>query len=545
MLVAALSMLWPGPGTEADAATRHRSLDLPRIPWEGGSSYYARFPNARASGWDRPGFFPISVFLGSARPAMVAQYKDAGVNTLLGVEHDPAEFPISNTTSRGLFAIPQLEPENRAEDWTSAEVGSDPSVVGWFATDECEMGYSGCTIHDATKAECEARYAEPTNPANQDFFRLYVNRAECVAVARRNAASCSPLDLTRYQDQDECLELAYERHLVHQLRTKRDGRFVAANFGNGVARTFWSPNTMDAHYRLVDFSAADKYAYTSRGAADVFTGGGFNSGSKDWPAQAANRAGTYGFIADQFQRFADPNRRTPIGVAVETGKPLIGDSSDCWTARCMITPRQLRGAVWSAIIHEARHIVYFDHSNGPTCGSIANCPVVHEAVKKVDHRIKALAPVLNKRSYYNRTQRINGTSFHRYVFPDVARDGTRLDGPSNGTNAMLKTYTGSAYIFADVGLEITGTAPFDPDPDVCEEIDGTMACKAQGYNQTPGKKVFKLPRGVHGRRVRVVGEHRTIPVRRRSRTFTDRFATEYAHHVYRVRLNPRDRRRPR
>jgi len=59
---------------------------------------------------------------------------------------------------------------------------------------------------------------------------------------------------------------------------------------------------------------------------------------------------------------------------------------------------------------------------------------------------------------------------------------------------MLKTYRGSAYVFADIGLEITGTAPFDPNPDVCEEIDGTMACKAQGYNQTPGRKVLKLPR---------------------------------------------------
>jgi hypothetical protein len=209
VLIAALGLLWPGPGGEVDAATADRALDLPSIPWEGGSDYYARFPNARASGWDRPGFFPISVFLGSADPSIVAQYKDAGVNTLLGVEHDPAEFPISNVTSRGLYAIVQLEPEDRAEDWTSAEVGGDSGVVGWFATDECEMGHSGCTLHDATEAECNARYADPTNPANQDFFRLYANRSECVAVARRNAASCSPLDTTRYQDLDECLELAY------------------------------------------------------------------------------------------------------------------------------------------------------------------------------------------------------------------------------------------------------------------------------------------------------------------------------------------------
>jgi hypothetical protein len=102
---------------------------------------------------------------------------------------------------------------------------------------------------------------------------------------------------------------------------------------------------------------------------------------------------------------------------------------------------------------------------------------------------------------------------------------------------MLKTYRGSAYIFADIGLEITGTAPFDPNPDVCERIDGTMACKAQGYNQAPGRKVFKLPKGVHGLEVRVVGEDRTLPVDPRSRTFTDRFATECAHHVYSVPLN--------
>jgi hypothetical protein len=42
---------------------------------------------------------------------------------------------------------------------------------------------------------------------------------------------------------------------------------------------------------------------------------------------------------------------------------------------------------------------------------------------------------------------------------------------------------------------------------------------------------------VHGLEVRVVGEDRTLPVDPRSRTITDRFATEYAHHVYSVPLN--------
>jgi hypothetical protein len=60
---------------------------------------------------------------------------------------------------------------------------------------------------------------------------------------------------------------------------------------------------------------------------------------------------------------------------------------------------------------------------------------------------------------------------------------------------MLKTYRGSAYIFADIGLEITGTASFDPNPDVCERIDGTMACKAQGYNQARAGRSSSCRRG--------------------------------------------------
>src|SRR4029450_6060368 len=44
-------------------APAHAQLNLPRIPWEGGPAYWAQFPQAAASGWTDPNFFPISVFL--------------------------------------------------------------------------------------------------------------------------------------------------------------------------------------------------------------------------------------------------------------------------------------------------------------------------------------------------------------------------------------------------------------------------------------------------------------------------------------------------
>jgi hypothetical protein len=69
---------------------------------------------------------------------------------------------------------------------------------------------------------------------------------------------------------------------------------------------------------------------------------------------------------------------------------------------------------------------------------------------------------------------------------------------------MLKTYDGSAYIFA--------------------MTDGTT-----------GSRTFTLPQGVAGRSVEVIGENRTIPVT--GGGFSDSFASEYTYHVYRISLN--------
>ena len=68
---------------------------------------------------------------------------------------------------------------------------------------------------------------------------------------------------------------------------------------------------------------------------------------------------------------------------------------------------------------------------------------------------------------------------------------------------MLKVKDGYAYIFAGIGLK-----------------------------DTTGSKTFTLPSGVNGSTVEVVGEGRSVTLS--NGTFTDAFATEYAHHVYRI-----------
>lgn len=435
----------PGATVSSQPATSGgATLDYPRIAWEGGPSYWAQFPKAAAAGWANPSFFPITIFYGKADPTYVASLKDAGINTFAPPEHDPSNFPITNITNQGMYVIANIN------EYTPAEVGANNNrVVGWFMSDECDMGSSGCS--NGTTGKTASNYAT-----------------------------------------------AVDKSYVDKARSYNDGRFVMANFGNGILRTFWAsypaasppyslsitPTDMHAQVQMMDVASADKYTYTSP-AVD-----GIVPASPDWPANApVARAYSYGWQADQMKRFQDPAHPKPIWTFVETAKPYLTEAG-----ATTIQPDQIEGAVWSAIIHEARGISYFDHNNNGTCGNyaIVDCPDVHAKVKQIDAEVTAMAPILNTQSYYNSQVTVNGMTYSRFSF-------------NNGTDTMLKTYDGAAYIIAGLG-----------------------------FGDTTGNKSFTLPNGVNGGSVEVVDEGRTLPVTHR--TFTDNFANEYTHHIYKVAL---------
>lgn len=382
------------------------ALSLPRDAWWGGPSYYAKFPKATAAGWTKDTFFPIAVFYG--KPSQAEQLASIGVNTFMGAEHDGS--PISVITRTGISVIAQPE-------WSSKEVGDDPLVVGWHASDECDMGYSGCN-----------------------------DRGD-----------------------NEQSRLAVQRSYVDALRAKKDGRFVQANFGNGVLGTYWAPTTMDDQVGLVDVSSVDKYAYTSPAVQELLLS------APAWPRglpPASARA--YGWLQDRMVRFSDPRASKPNWVFVETSEPNLTEP-DATT----ISVDQIGGAVWNAIIHGAAGIAYFQHSsNGCGTYSLVECGRgLSEGVQRIDAQVAALAPVINTASY-------------RWDF------GAGLD-------TALKTYEGSAYIFA----------------------------MASG---NPGERRFTLPSGVGGTEVEVVGEGRKLPVV--NGAFTDSFDAEYSRHIYRIAL---------
>jgi hypothetical protein len=377
------------------------TLDLPRVAWWGGPAYYGNFSKAAASGWTDASFFPIAVFLG--KPEDAASLRLIGINTYMGAEHDGSTM--ASITGTGMSVLAQSE-------WTEAEVGDDPRVVGWNISDECEMGYSGCGENEAD-------------------------------------------------------QLAKQRDYASAARARDDGRFLQANFGNGVLGTFWSPTTMVDHVSLVDVTSVDKYAYTSPHVRGIMTA------SPHWPiGKDPASAQAYGWLQDQMETFSSPVASKPNWVFVETAMPYLTDEG-----ATSISPDQIQGAVWNSIIHGASGIAYFQHNNNGTCGnySLITCQASRDAVAEVNTQIQEMAQVLNTQSF-------------EWDF------GTGL-----ATN--LKVHEGDAYVFA--------------------MTDGGS-----------GSRTFTLPAGVRATTVEVLGENRTLQVSQG--TFTDTFAAESTHHIYRM-----------
>jgi hypothetical protein len=383
------------------------ALDLPTEAWWGGPSYYSGWEKAKAAGWDRASFFPLAVFFG--KPSHADELADMGINTYMGAEHDGS--PISTITDQGISVLAQSE-------WSPGEIGEDPLVVGWHVSDECDMGYSGCT--------------PDWNNDNGEAGRLEVQKS-----------------------------------YVADARALDDGRFVQANFGNGVLGTWWAPETMDDHLALVDVSSVDKYAYTSPHVNSLFRE------SPSWPdGKEPASAGAYGWQQDRMETFMTPAASKPNWVFVETAKPFLTEAG----ARTM-SGDQIEGAVWNAIIHGAAGLAYFQHNNDESCGtySLVECSAaLRQKVRAINASVTSLAPVINSPS-------------HVWDF------GTGLE-------TSLKSGDGYAYILA--------------------MTDGGS-----------GTRTFSVPAQLSGS-VEVVGEERTLEIA--NGAFSDEFASENDHHIYRI-----------
>ena len=154
-------------------------------------------------------------------------------------------------------------------------------------------------------------------------------------------------------------------------------------------------------------------------------------------------------------------------------------------------PGAVQGAVMSAIINEARGILYFNQSFSGPCetSNVFRASQLDpdfcgreqiQAVQEINGKIHSLAPVINTQSYE-----------HRF---------------GDGLDSMLKTDGTHAYVFA--------------------MLEG---------GTEPGPRTFQLPDGTAGGDIEVLFEDRTIQSDGDGK-FTDSFQQEYSFHIYRVPL---------
>lgn len=101
-------------------------LALPRVPWEGGPSYYDSYTQAKASGWSDPKRFPIGVWYESVLSDADAQQDVAnGLNTYVELT---ADSDLSAVRRNGMSAIISQQYSNRGNE-----------SVAWLLGDEVDM----------------------------------------------------------------------------------------------------------------------------------------------------------------------------------------------------------------------------------------------------------------------------------------------------------------------------------------------------------------------------------------------------------------------
>ncbi len=285
--------------------------------------------------------------------------------------------------------------------------------------------------------------------------------------------------------------LAAVQALAATYSALNDGRFLWINFGNGVLNTFWAEN-MAEMLAAAHGCACDKYCYTSPGVRFEFGRSGDFNDAGGTEANAGSSA-SYGWMATQiFNVFGSPTNIKPFWMFVETKMPFLDEAG-----MAIITYAQIEGAVWSGIANEARGVSYFQQNGfytanapalDPNTGiapttetySLVDGPAgLRSAVAAINAQVTALAPVINTQSY---------------VF----------DFGATGVVTMLKVHEGFAYIFASLGIAAA-----------------------------TGSKTFTLTgSGIDGASVEVLNESRSVSVT--GGQFSDSFANEYSHHVYKV-----------
>lgn len=326
----------PGTVPPAEAV----NLDLPRVPWEGGPSYYDKFAQAKSYNFSDAGFFPLGVWFESVQAdSDVAKDKAVGLNTYIEMTENTDMNVVRKNGMRAMISH------------KSPTLGSE--TVGWLVTDEADM-WGG--------------------PGNGEWTGNWPGQGDI----------CKTKDSCGY---DVMSDLSAD--------LPNDGRLRYANYGKGVM--FWQNDKQAADFvnKYTDVVSNDIYWYTDPHVCTApAEGQGFGV-----PEETCRRSANYGLTMDRMRQLdATDGKRQPVYAFIEVGHPFTENDAPT------INGNQIAGAVMNSLIHEARGIIYFNHNFGGDCVSQhvlrEKCgDAVRPAVTETNKRITSLAKVLNSQSY--------------------------------------------------------------------------------------------------------------------------------------------------
>lgn len=332
----------PSPSVSTAPPAGSADLALPRVPWEGGPSYYARFGKSNAADWHDPGFFPIGVWYeGVYTQDDVSKDKAVGLNTYVML-----------TSGSDMNLIERNDMHAMTTD-NRKDTGGE--TTAWIINDEVDM-WGG-----AGDSKWTGKYPGEGHPCTSGKYDCGFD-----VMDRLSADLPAGTDRMRY-----------------------------ANFGKGIM--FWQ-NNADASRFVNEWTTVvsnDIYWYTDPNVCYSSSEGP----AIGVPEDACRRSANYGLTMDRMREVdAMDGKRQPIYAFVEVGHPFEGNDSPT------ITKEQIAGAVVNSLIHEARGILYFNHNFGSDCISQhvlrdACGTAVRPAVTELNRRIKSLAPVLNTQSF--------------------------------------------------------------------------------------------------------------------------------------------------
>lgn len=122
--------------TATAAPSTNPLAGTPRVAWEGGPSYWSRFPDTAKGGWTNPNFFPVALWWGVfSNDAEVKYDKSMGINTYI-VTNKTADYRLLENNAMGYIGH-QLDGMPR----------SSKAWVGDFLDDEVDGRFSATEGH--------------------------------------------------------------------------------------------------------------------------------------------------------------------------------------------------------------------------------------------------------------------------------------------------------------------------------------------------------------------------------------------------------------